>query len=150
MALGVMAGAVKGPKAELYLQFAERMTWACFQLYNATKTGGAGGKGSLAEPPLCTRLQHGACTPARTLARCSWFMAVLHGRRRPAWPLTSSCHRGSKTCCCSCLLHCCRRHAAAGLGAERIQFLQADSNGVNISVVGHMYWQRPEVRRVLA
>ena len=40
MALGVMAGAVKGPKAELYLQFAERMTWACFQLYNATKTGG--------------------------------------------------------------------------------------------------------------
>ena len=41
---------------------------------------------------------------------------------------------------------CYRRHAAAGLGAERIQFLQAGTSGINISVVGHMYWQRPEVR----
>lgn len=35
-----MHGAVQGAKAQLYLQFAEAMTWACFQLYNTTATGG--------------------------------------------------------------------------------------------------------------
>lgn len=34
-----MHGAVSGPKAELYLRFAEGMTKACYQLYNATTTG---------------------------------------------------------------------------------------------------------------
>lgn len=34
-----MAGAVKGAKAAQYLRFAEGMTSACFQLYNATASG---------------------------------------------------------------------------------------------------------------
>ena len=40
VALGVMSGAVQGPKAERYLQFAANMTQACFQLYNTTASGG--------------------------------------------------------------------------------------------------------------
>jgi mannosyl-oligosaccharide alpha-1,2-mannosidase len=40
LALGVMSGAVAGHKAERYLQFAANMTHACFQLYNATASGG--------------------------------------------------------------------------------------------------------------
>ncbi|KAL4437567.1 hypothetical protein ABPG77_003548 [Micractinium sp. CCAP 211/92] len=39
IALGVMNGAVRGPKAQLYLQFAANMTQACFQLYNSTASG---------------------------------------------------------------------------------------------------------------
>lgn len=39
VALGVMAGAVKGAKAAQYLRFAQNMTQACFQLYNATASG---------------------------------------------------------------------------------------------------------------
>ncbi|EFN55104.1 hypothetical protein CHLNCDRAFT_24374 [Chlorella variabilis] len=39
VALGVMSGAVQGPKAERYLQFAANMTQACFQLYNTTASG---------------------------------------------------------------------------------------------------------------
>lgn len=46
LALGVMSGAVSGPKAERYLEFAANMTQACFQLYNVTASGGwAGGAG---------------------------------------------------------------------------------------------------------
>ena len=39
IALGVISGAVTGEKAKEYLEFAENMTYACFQLYNQTKTG---------------------------------------------------------------------------------------------------------------
>lgn len=39
VALGVISGAVTGEKAKEYLAFAENMTYACFQLYNQTKTG---------------------------------------------------------------------------------------------------------------
>lgn len=36
VALGVMQGAVTGPKAEQYLEFAQGMMFACAQLYNTT------------------------------------------------------------------------------------------------------------------
>jgi mannosyl-oligosaccharide alpha-1,2-mannosidase len=39
VALGVISGAVRGAKAEAYLEFARSMMHACFQLYNATATG---------------------------------------------------------------------------------------------------------------
>ncbi|KAL4857147.1 Mannosyl-oligosaccharide 1 [Chlorella vulgaris] len=39
VALGVMSGAVQGPKAQLYLEFAANMTLACYQLYNSTASG---------------------------------------------------------------------------------------------------------------
>lgn len=39
VALGVISGAVTGEKAQKYLEFAESMGKACFQLYNATATG---------------------------------------------------------------------------------------------------------------
>ena len=42
LALGVMHGAVQDPKAGRYLQFAERMAYACIQLYNNSATGGWG------------------------------------------------------------------------------------------------------------
>lgn len=39
VALGVISGAAWGDRAERYLDFAEKMMAACYQLYNATKTG---------------------------------------------------------------------------------------------------------------
>lgn len=39
MALGVISGAVDGGKAQKYLEFAESMAEACYQLYNITATG---------------------------------------------------------------------------------------------------------------
>lgn len=39
VALGVISGAVEGEKAEKYLNFAEGMMEACYQLYNVTATG---------------------------------------------------------------------------------------------------------------
>ena len=39
VALGVISGAVTGMKATEYLNFAENMMEACYQLYNATATG---------------------------------------------------------------------------------------------------------------
>ncbi len=39
VALGVISGAATGERAVRYLEFAEKMMYTCFQLYNITKTG---------------------------------------------------------------------------------------------------------------
>ena len=129
VALGVMSGAVQGPKAERYLQFAANMTQGLLPavqyhglgwvLLGGTGWGGGGVWDRLAPCfiPVCTHSTVHVCVFA-------WARLPLRHhlpRRQP--------HH-----------HPWRR---AGLGAERINFDLATGQ---ISIVDGRYWQRPEVR----
>lgn len=63
LALGVMAGAVVGQKAKLYMELASNMTHACFQLYNQTATG---------TRPRC-------CWPDKARRTTEWQANVVQG-----------------------------------------------------------------------
>lgn len=85
IALGVMNGAVVGPKAQRYLQFAANMTQACFQLYNATASG-AWGMGYVTQALPCDG-------PGCSTASC-WWDARSHSSlgdgRRSVLPLSTA------------------------------------------------------------
>lgn len=103
VALGVMSGAVQGPKAQLYLEFAANMTLACYQLYNSSASGGWVG---CAVHPACTSAMVwpcivpmmfgcGACSPRsggggtmqwrvcdRLIILCLWHPSSTAGMHR--------------------------------------------------------------------
>ena len=134
IALGVMAGAVTGPKAARYLQFAANMTTACFQLYNQTASGarprvGLGrGAALLAALPWRQAWRRGAAAhsaPCRLAALvCSWRGQPWLAQLQPPH-FTLPAH-------------------PAGLGAEKIDF---DGWTGEVTLLDTRYWQRPEVGR---
>ena len=115
-----MSGVVEGDKAAKYLEFAANMTRACYQV-------------------RCAAVGREERRQIQAPGWCTLPFAILSGRSLSSTLYRTPLHLPLQL----------YNQTTTGLGAERIDFQNMDSEPATIQVMDRHYYQRPEVSTLL-